>query len=63
MKLRFTVALLLLAALAAASGCAGVDRMADPTTGNYYSEEEYQKLSKDQRAAYCAALAAEARLA
>lgn len=60
MNLRFAVTMLLLAAIAAGSGCAGVDRMADPTSGNYYSEEEYQKLSKDQRAAYCAALAAEA---
>jgi nucleoid-associated protein YgaU len=60
MKLRLAVVLLLLAALAAASGCARVERSADPTTGDYYTEEEYQKLSKAQRAAYCAALAAEA---
>jgi len=60
MKIRFAVTLFLLAALAAASGCAKVERMADPTTGDYYLEGEYQKLSKDQRAAYCAAMAAEA---
>ncbi len=60
MKLRLAIALFLLAALVAASGCARVERMADPTTGDYYSDEEFQKLSKDQRTAYCAALAAEA---
>lgn len=60
MKLRLAIALFLLAALAA-SGCARVERMADPTRGDYYDEEEeFQKLSKDQRAAYCAALADEA---
>ena len=60
MKSRLGIALILLAALAAASGCARVERVADPTAGDYYSEEEYQKLSKDQRLAYCAALAEEA---
>jgi len=60
MKLRLVIALLLLVALAAVSGCARVERAADPTAGNYYSDEEFQKLSKDQRTAYCAALAAEA---
>ena len=60
MKLRLAIALFLLAALVAASGCSRVERMADPTTGDYYNEEEFQKLSKDQRTAYCAALAAEA---
>lgn len=60
MKLRLAIALLLVAALAAVSGCARVERTADPTAGNYYTDEEFQKLSKDQRAAYCAALAAEA---
>jgi uncharacterized protein YceK len=60
MKLRLGIALLLVAALAASSGCARVERMADPTTGDYYNDEEFQKLSKDQRAAYCAALADEA---
>lgn len=54
---RLTVALVLLVALALASGCApGVKRMADPSAGDFYTEEEYQKLSKDQREAYCAAL-------
>jgi nucleoid-associated protein YgaU len=60
MKLRLTIALLLVAALAAVTGCARVERMADPTRGDYYNEDEFQKLSKDQRAEYCAALAAEA---
>jgi len=60
MKLRMAVALLLLASLAAASGCAGVTRPADPTRGEYYTEKEFQKLSKAQRIAYCAALEEEA---
>jgi len=60
MKIRLAIALFLLAALVAASGCARVERAADPTTGDYYDDEEFQKLSKDQRTAYCAELAAEA---
>jgi nucleoid-associated protein YgaU len=60
MKIKLCIALLLVAALAAFSGCARVERTADPTRGDYYSDEEFQKLSKDQRAAYCAALAGEA---
>lgn len=60
MKLRMAVALLLLAALAVASGCAGVTRTADPTRGDYYTDKEFQSLSKAQREAYCTALAAEA---
>jgi len=60
MKSRTGIALVLLATLAAAVGCARVERMADPTTADYYTDEEFQKLKKDQRLAYCAALADEA---
>jgi LysM repeat protein len=62
MKTRLAISLVLLVALALATGCApGVERMADPSAGNFYTEEEYQKLSKDRREAYCAALLAEYR--
>lgn len=62
MLTRLAVSLVLLVALALATGCApGVQRMADPSAGDFYTEEEYQKLSKDQREAYCAALLAEHR--
>ncbi len=54
---RTTVVLVLLVALAFAFGCApGVQRTADPRAGDFYTEEEFQKLSKDQREAYCAQL-------
>ena len=33
---------------------------ADVSKGQFYTEEEYQKLSKDEREAYCASLGAEA---
>ena len=43
-----------------AAGCGSkVARNADVSTGDYYSAEEFKKLSKDQRDAYCAALDAE----
>ncbi len=51
---RLTVALVLLVALALVTGCGPqVTRMADPSDGDFYTEEEYQKLKKDQREAYC----------
>ena len=57
MVYRLAVALVLVAALAFASGCStGCPRTADPTVGDFYSEEEYQQLTKDQREAYCAGL-------
>jgi nucleoid-associated protein YgaU len=57
MLYRATIVLVLLVALAFAFGCApGVERTADPSSGDFYTEEEYQKLSSDQREAYCAAL-------
>ena len=57
---RLTVVLVLLGALAVLSGCgAGVQRTADPSSGDFYTEEEFQKLSKDQREAYCSRLLAE----
>jgi nucleoid-associated protein YgaU len=62
MLTRLAISLVLLVALALATGCApGVQRMADPSAGDFYTEEEYQKLSKDQREAYCAALLSEHR--
>ncbi len=57
---RITVVLVLLVALALVTGCgSGVQRTADPREGDFYTEEEYQKLSKDQREAYCAELLGE----
>jgi nucleoid-associated protein YgaU len=57
---RLAVIMILPVGLALVSGCStGVPRTADPSRGDYYTEEEYQKLSKDQRATYCAALDAE----
>ncbi len=51
---KILVALVLLVALALVTGCgSGVQRTADPSVGDFYTEEEYQKLSKDQREAYC----------
>jgi nucleoid-associated protein YgaU len=44
--------------LAAASGCGKpVLRIADASLGDYYTEEEFKKLSKEQRQEYCAELA------
>ncbi len=57
---RISVVLVLLVALALVTGCgSGVQRTADPSAGDFYTEEEYQKLSKDQREAYCADLLGE----
>jgi nucleoid-associated protein YgaU len=51
------VALVLLVAVALVTGCApAVTRTVDPSEGEFYTEEEYQKLSGDQREEYCAAL-------
>lgn len=57
MLTRLTVALALLAALAFVSGCGtGCPRTADPSAGDYYTEEEFQQLTKEQRETYCSAL-------
>jgi nucleoid-associated protein YgaU len=57
---RISVALVLLVALALVTGCgSGIQRTADPSAGDFYTEEEYQKLSKDQREAYCVGLLSE----
>jgi len=54
---KLVVSVALLVAVALVTGCApGVTRTADPTDGDFYTEEEYQKLKKDQREAYCANL-------
>ena len=54
---RLFVALVLLVAVALVTGCApGVTRTADPSEGDFYTEEEYQRLKGDQREAYCADL-------
>lgn len=54
---RISVALVLLVALALVTGCgSGIQRTADPSAGDFYTEEEYQKLSKDQREDYCVGL-------
>ena len=51
--------MVLLVAVALVTGCApAVTRTADPSEGDFYTEEEYQKLSGDQREAYCADLLA-----
>ncbi|MBN2564767.1 MAG: LysM peptidoglycan-binding domain-containing protein [Candidatus Eisenbacteria bacterium] len=51
---RISVAMVLLVAVALVTGCGPkITRMADPSAGDFYSEEEYQKLTKDQREAYC----------
>jgi len=52
--------LLVVPALTVAVGCGPkVTRNADVSSGDYYNAEEFSKLSKDQREAYCAALDAE----
>jgi nucleoid-associated protein YgaU len=57
MHTRLAIALVLLVAAALVTGCGpGVQRTCDPSAGNFYTEEEYQKLSTDQREAYCAQL-------
>ncbi len=46
------------AALLAAAGCGKpVLRVADPSLGDYYSDQEFRKLRRDQRDEYCAELA------
>ena len=51
-------AALLLALAASIEGCGKpVLRVADASLGDYYSDREFKKLSKDQRAEYCAELA------
>jgi nucleoid-associated protein YgaU len=51
---KLVTAMALLVAVALVAGCApGVTRMVDPSKGDFYTEEEYQKLKKDQREAYC----------
>jgi len=39
------------------TGCGGVERQANVDAGDYYSADEFKKLSKDQRDAYCDQLA------
>jgi nucleoid-associated protein YgaU len=49
--------MVLLVAVALVTGCApGVTRTVDPSEGEFYTEEEYQKLKGDQREEYCSAL-------
>lgn len=51
------VATVLLVAVAFVTGCAPqITRTADPSEGDFYTAEEYQKLKKDQRESYCADL-------
>ncbi|MCB1161101.1 MAG: LysM peptidoglycan-binding domain-containing protein [Candidatus Latescibacteria bacterium] len=51
---------LLTLGLLGTSGCSKkVTRQADVTAGDYYTEEEYNKLSDTQRAKYCDDLSAE----
>jgi nucleoid-associated protein YgaU len=57
MLTRLSVALVLLAALAFMSGCGtGCPRTADPSAGDFYTDEEFQQLTKEQREQYCSAL-------
>ena len=54
---RLVLTLVVLVAIALVTGCAPqITRMADPSDGDFYTEEEYQKLTNDQREAYCADL-------
>jgi len=49
---------LFLALTASIEGCGKpVLRVADASLGDYYSDKEFKKLSKEQRAEYCAELA------
>ncbi len=60
MLTRLSVALVLLAALAFASGCGtGCPRTAEPSAGDFYTEEEFQQLTDEQREQYCSALLSE----
>lgn len=59
MTRKLLAALVLLAAVALASGCGPkISRTVDPRAGEFYTEEEFQSLSKEQREAYCATLLA-----
>jgi nucleoid-associated protein YgaU len=54
---KLATATVLLVAVALVTGCAPqVTRTVDPSEGDFYTAEEYQKLKKDQREAYCADL-------
>lgn len=56
---KLATAMVLLVAVALVTGCAPkITRTADPSEGDYFTEEEYQKLKKDQREVYCADLLA-----
>jgi len=62
MLTRLSVALVLLVALAFVSGCGtGCPRTAEPSAGDFYTDEEFQQLNKEQRETYCAALLNEYR--
>jgi len=57
MLYRLIVAAVLLAAIGLMSGCGGgCPRTADPASGDFYTEEEYQKCNKEQREFYCGQL-------
>ncbi|MGD1048824.1 MAG: hypothetical protein ABR899_08760 [Candidatus Krumholzibacteriaceae bacterium] len=57
---RTTLIIALGAIFALAAGCSGYKpRPVDIQKGEYYEDTEYKKLSKDDRDAYCKALAAE----
>ncbi len=56
---KLVVTLVLLVAVALVTGCAPqITRTADPSEGDFYTEEEYQKLNADQQKTYCADLLA-----
>jgi hypothetical protein len=51
-------ALVTVIAMAASTGCGTpVLRIADPSLGDYYTDEEFEKLRKEQRDEYCNELA------
>ncbi|HET9251573.1 MAG TPA: LysM peptidoglycan-binding domain-containing protein [Candidatus Eisenbacteria bacterium] len=55
---RALLAAVTFAAIAGASGCGKpVLRVADASLGDYYTKEEYEKLSDEQREEYCTELA------
>lgn len=56
---KLVVTLVLLVAVALVTGCAPqITRTADPSEGDFYTEEEYLTLTANQREAYCANLLA-----
>jgi hypothetical protein len=61
MNKRFLIALVFIPLIIVlAAGCSKhTPRQIDIGQGEYYEDEEYQKLSKDQREQYCASLASE----